>query len=168
MAKDFNISRTCGQCVKCDTLLQQEEEFMAVIVESGEQFERQDWCLACWQADDHGGIDNLFGQWRARIPVKQPTKKIFVDDEMLVGFFQRLEGADQPGRVNFRVVLALVLMRKKLLTYDGSATDEAGEETWTMRLKADGQVRQVLNPQLDEHKIAEVSGQLSEILQGEI
>ena len=73
-----------------------------------------------------------------------------------------------PGRVNFRFVLALVLMRKKLLTYDGSATDEAGEETWTMRLKADGQVRQVLNPQLDEHKIAELSGQLSEILQGEI
>jgi len=88
--------------------------------------------------------------------------------ELLVNFFERLDGTEEPARISFRFVLALVLMRKKLLVYDRSDKGPDGTEVWTMHLKGDRQVHKVVNPQMDEDKIAEVSGKLSEILEGEL
>ena len=168
MARQYNIARSAGQCFRCEKELGEREEFMAVIRDEEGEFQRQDWCLACWDSDDRdsGQTQSLFGQWRTRMPARQARKRTFVDDEMLVGFFQRLAGATEPARQSFRFVLALVLMRKKLLVYERSDTDDAGEETWTMRLKGTDETQQVLNPRLDEDKIDEVGEQLSQILQG--
>jgi hypothetical protein len=168
MGKEYNISRAAGECVKCRRALAENEEFTAVVVEKGEDLERQDWCLACWEAGDRGDVGGLFGQWRTRVPARQAKRKLFVDDALLVNFFQRLEGAAEPARLNFRFVLALVLMRKKLLVYERSAKDDAGNETWHMRLRGTDESHEVANPRLDEERITEVSLQLSEILQGEL
>ena len=168
MAKDFEIARTAGVCVHCDRQLAEQEEFETTLVCDGAQLVRQDWCLTCWEAADHEQPVGLFGQWRTRMPVKQAKKKLFVDDAMLANFFLRLEGDELEGRREFRFVLALVLMRKKLLNYEGSTKDDQGEETWTMRFKGETQTHNVLDPRLDEEKIAVVSEQLSEILQGEL
>lgn len=168
MATEYNIARSAGQCVKCGKELQQQEEFMAVLTEAGEQFQRNDWCLACWQAPDRGEIADLFSQWHSRVPVKEAKKKLFVDDDLLMNFFQRLEGAEEPAKLNFRFVLALVLMRKRILVYERSVKDAAGVETWTLRVRGSDQTHEVIDPRLDESKIQEVSEQLSGILQGEL
>ncbi|NQU76543.1 MAG: hypothetical protein HQ546_09555 [Planctomycetes bacterium] len=168
MAKEYNISHTSGLCVNCRKHLQENDQFMAVLVEDGQDFQRQDWCLPCWQSADIGGIANVFGHWQTRVPRRQAEKKTFIDDEMLINFFQRLQGSTAPARVNLRFVLTLVLMRKKLLVYERAVKDAEGNETWTMRLKSDGELHEVIDPRLDEEKIAELSGQLSEILQGHL
>ena len=108
----------------------------------------------------------MVGTWRTRIPRPKEKKKLFVDDELLVNFFERLEGALPPEKVNFRFALALILMRKKLLIYDGSNKLPDGREVWAMHLKG-GPACEVLDPRLDEEKIAQVSQQLDEILEGE-
>ncbi len=168
MAKEYQIARTAGRCCKCDKVLEEKQEFQAVLIEQGEQFVRQDWCLACWERSDRGEVAGLFGQWRSRMPEQQAKKRLFVDDAMLLNFFTRLGGEAEPVRVNFRFVLALVLMRKKLLMYDGSRKNEDGTEVWHMHIKGEEQVQEVTNPRLDETKIAEVSQNLGEILQGEL
>ena len=168
MGKEYQIARTAGRCCRCDQPLAERQEFQAVLIEQGEQFQRQDWCLGCWESPDRGEVAGLFGQWRSKMPQRQARKKLFVDDGMLVNFFLRLSGEADPARVNFRFVLALVLLRKKLLTYDGSRKSPDGTEVWTMRIKGEDQVQEVVNPRLDEQRIAEVSQQLGEILQGEL
>ena len=167
MATEYNIARTAGQCVKCNKELLEKEEFVAVLTESGEQFQRVDWCRPCWEAPDRGEVANLFSVWHSHMPVKEIKKRLFIDDAMLVNFFQRLDGAEEPARVNFRFVLALVLMRKRLLMYDRAVTDN-GVEKWAMKLRGTDEMHQVINPKLDESRIAEVSEQLSQILQGEL
>jgi hypothetical protein len=168
MATQYDIARTEGQCGHCGRQLAEGQEFFAVLVEDGESFIRHDWCLGCWESPDRQEVPNLFSVWRSRIPVRQARKKLFVDDEMLVNFFQRLAGDAEPARLNFRFVLALVLMRKKLLTYDGSARDGDGVETWHMRLRGSDERHDVVNPRLDEQHIGELSEQLSQILHGEL
>jgi hypothetical protein len=165
VAKEYNIART-GQCRQCENRLAENEQFVAVVVENGEDFERQDWCQGCWDAPDRPAVEGLFGQWLTKMPTKKGKKKTFVDDAMLINFFQRLAGADEPARVNFRFVLALVLMRKKLLTYQRSDTDADGVEKWAMLLKGADEPDEVINPKLDEDKIAEVSEQLTDIMEG--
>jgi len=126
------------------------------------------WCLACWDDPAREPIAAALGQWRTAVSVREPTKKLFVDDDLLMNFFQRLADDPQPARQRFRFVLALVLMRKRLLTYVKSVKDDDGEETWHVRQRGTGDIHEVTDPHLDEDQIAEISEQLSDILQGEL
>ena len=171
MAKEYDIAKTTGQCSSCEKVLAGGEDFVATLVEADadaeEQFRRCDYCCQCWEARgrDEGGA---FCVWRSRVPQPQEKKKLFVDDSLLINFFQRLEGDEKPGRVSLRFVLALVLMRKKLLVYDGTTTRPDGTELWKMRLKGTDETHEVSDPKMDEEKIAEVSRHLGEILEGEL
>ena len=168
MAKEFNIARPTEQCRGCDKRMQPREEFLATVREVEEEFVREDFCLGCWEqrAKDPDGA--VFGVWRARVTMPQEKKKkLLVDDGLLVNFFERLEGADSPAKISYRFVLALVLMRKKLLVYERMGKNADGLDVWVMRLKGAEQTYDVVDPHMDEDKIAEVSHQLGDIMQGE-
>jgi len=168
MAKEYNISKTSGQCTSCSKTLEPQEEFVATVREGEEDFVREDFCAACWDSHRMEQTPDLFGIWRSRVPKPQEKKKLFVDDELLISFFERLDGADDENKISLRFVLALVLMRKKLLVYDGAGKQPDGKEIWKMHFKASDQTHSVIDPHMDEDKIAEVSRHLGEILQGEL
>lgn len=166
MSKDYNISRHTGQCCRCEKAFEPATEIVTTIWESEEDFERRDYCRPCWDDGRARADATPFGVWQTRVPSPREKKKLFIDDELLVNFFERLAGEEDPARISFRFVLALILMRKKLLVYDRSDRDPDGMEVWTMHLKGDDRKHEVVNPQMDEEKIAEVSDKLSTILEG--
>lgn len=168
MAKEYNISKSGGHCTACNREIVSDQEFMATVRERDEEFSREDYCLDCWTAQPRDNEPGIFGVWRSRIPPAAEKKKLFVDDELLVNFFQRLDGSDEPAKINFRFVLALVLMRKKMLVYDRMKKEDDGREVWQMHFKGNDQVHKVLDPHMDEEKIAQVSENLGQILEGEL
>ena len=171
MAKDYNISKTSGTCVGCETKLSAGDEFVAVVRELDGEFQREDYCLECWESPEKApetDAQDLFGTWRSRVRDAEEKKKLFVDDDLLINFFERLDGATDDLKLSFRFVLALVLMRKKLLVYDRMERGEDGTETWEMHLRGSPQGHRVIDPKMDEDKIAEVSTQLGQILEGEL
>jgi len=168
MAREYNISKAAGACGTCGRELQPGEEYIARLKEEGEEFHRYDFCPGCWPGDVQPADAGDIGVWRSRVPQPQEKKKLFVDNELLINFFQRLEGAQEYNKINFRYVLALVLMRKKLLVYDAGEKLPDGSEIWTMHIKGDTTPLKVVDPHMDEQKIAEISGQLGEILQGDL
>lgn len=174
MAKEYNITKTVGRCSGCDEQMQPGQEFVATVREVEQddevQFVRQDFCPGCWGAAGGDGQEapEVFGIWRSRVPQPKERRKTFVDNEILMDFFRRLDGADEPARVQFRFVLALILMRKKLLIYDRSAAGDDGADVWAMHFRGQDQSCRVVDPHLDEDKIAEVSQQLGDILEGEL
>lgn len=176
MGKEYNITRTTGRCAACDRPMEAGEEFMATIrrapANADEEFVRVDFCQACWQGRD-GQADaeagDVFGTWLGRMPEpKAPKRKTFVDDEVLGDFFRRLAGVDEPAKRQFRFVLALILMRKKLLIYDRSQPAPDGGDLWTMHWKGSDESCDVIDPHMDEEMVAEVSRQLGSILEGEL
>jgi len=168
MGKDYNIAKATGRCAACGKQMAAGEEFVATIVEAGEEFVREDFCNGCWDGGGREQPRRLFGVWHARVPESKEKKHLFVDDELLIDFFRRLDGADEPVKVQFRFVLALILMRKKLLVYERSRRSGDGRDVWTMRFKGSDETCQVVDPHLDDEKIAAVSRQLGEILEGEL
>lgn len=168
MAKEYNISRPAGLCVACQRQLQVGEEFIATVKEVQEELLREDFCPPCWQGRQEQPNPDVLGLWHTKVAPKAQKKRLFVDDELLVSFFERLEGAEEPARINFRFVLALVLMRKRLLAYDGMERLADGREAWTMHFRGTGKVCSVIDPHMDEEKIAAVSGQLGQVLEGEL
>ena len=168
MAKEYNISKTAGLCTACEKQLAPEEEFVAVLRDTADQFLREDFCVECWNSQDKPEGPDVFGIWRSKVPPAQEKKKLLVDDDLLINFFHRLDGESDEAKISFRFVLALVLMRKRLLIYDRLERRDQGEEVWLMHLRGSDLTHEVIDPRMDEDKIAEVSGQLGQILNGEI
>ena len=119
----YEVQRSSGQCAFTGRQIEPGQAYMATLVEVGDSFERVDVSLEAWERGDRP--EALFSYWRTVLPEPEKKQKVFVDDEVLMNLLQRLEGAEQPQRVAFRFVLALILMRKKLLRYDGSERVEA-------------------------------------------
>ncbi len=139
-------------------------------------FQRVDVSLEAWEQGKRP--EHLFSYWRTVVPEPSQKKKMFVDDSVLYHLFGRLADETQDQRLAFRFVLALILIRKKILRYDGSV--EVDGKTWwniTPKLdlskgpmgKWDNQSKQqVLDPNLDDDQIQQVTEQLGEILEAEI
>lgn len=163
MAQDWQVESPKGRCATTGRPLEEGEAFYTVLFEDGESFRRADYCCEAWA----GPPDGAFCCFRTRVPVKEKRKKLLVDDELLVNFFVRLGAETQPVRIHFRFVLALILMRKRLLRYEGSSR-EGAEETWTMTLASDRSSHRVVNPRLMDEQIDAVSRQLSAILHGDM
>ncbi len=205
-APSYEIPRTSGVCASNGRELTAGEPYYAALVDlpegqpaeaeskSGNDkaaealralgFCRIDVSLEAWE----GGFrpDGLFGYWKSTVPEPNQKKKMFVDDAVLMNLLERLADATEPDRLAFRYVLTLILMRKKLLRYDGNdirhaeVDGEQVEQTWwklTPKLdlakgmmgKWHPDVRlEVLDPKLDESRIEQVMQQLGEVLQAEL
>jgi hypothetical protein len=163
MAQQWDVKSASGVCGKSGRALAEGEEFYTVLFEEGESFRRADFAADAWE----GPPDGCFCFFKSRTPVKEKKKKLFVDTEMLIGFFRRLEDETEPVRVQFRFVLALLLMRKRLLRYESSAITD-GLEVWEMVLTPDKSAHRVVNPHLTDDQIENVSQQLSVILHSDM
>ncbi len=162
MPKEYNIQKTSGVCCTCEAQLEPGTEFIAAIRETDEGFERLDHCTECWKKSQ-GGSNGYAAVWQSRVPLPREKKKLLVDDEVLITFFRRLEEAEQESKIAFRFVLALVLMRKKILSYEGSA-ERDGCDAWRMRFRGSDETCEVIDPHMDEERIAEVTAQIGEII----
>ncbi len=167
MAKEFHITKASGICCRCDRQLQPGDRFAASLHETEDEFIRKDWCPDCWDRDGREGNGELIGSWQSRIPAPKEKKKLFVDNDVLLNFFRRLEGTDQPERQAFRFVLGLVLMQKRLLSYE-KTLDEKQDEIWLMRLRGSDETFHLRNPQISEEQVAQVSDQLGQILEADL
>jgi hypothetical protein len=195
-ASTYDVQRPTGQCAFTGQTLEPEQVYIATLVEDGDELRRLDISMDQWEQGRRP--DNLLAFWKATVPNPQAPKKLFVDDQVLMNLLERLEDAHQPQRVAFRFVLALILMRKKLLRYDRvehesaepEATDASDEsqssseapqtvDWWLLTPKVDlskgplgkwDEQRQirVRDPHLDETQIREVTDQLGQILAAEL
>jgi hypothetical protein len=206
-APTYDIERPTGRCAFTGKPLEPGEDYMATLIEAppppeeeagaskaataGEQtgLKRLDVSMAAWEEGQRP--DRLFSHWRATVPHPNEKKKLFVDNDVLLQLFRRLGDADQLERLAFRFVLGLILMRKKMLRYDGTTKKTAPGSTpgsdgqvaeqdyWLMTPKLDvskGPLGKwddegtmlVLDPHLDDERIQQVTEQLGEILEAEL
>lgn len=163
MAQQWELESATGRCSVTGREFEEGEEFYTVLFESGETFTRTDFSLDSWP----GAPENAFCFFKTRVPVKEKRKQLLVNNEILVNFFKRLGEETEPVRIQFRFVLALILMRKRTLRYDGSKMDQ-GYEVWDMTLMSDKKTHRVINPNLTDEQIEGVSGQLSAILHSDM
>jgi hypothetical protein len=160
----YEVARPLGKCHLTGETIHPGDKFMAALRETPQGFERVDVCLTAWPQFDRA---NVVAFWQATMPAQEQKKKLFVDDEVLCDLFERLKDTTEPPKLNFRFVLGLILMRKKLLIYDTSRTEE-GQDIWVVHFKGREDKLDLLNPRLDEAQVAEVSQQLGQILNEEL
>lgn len=160
---EWEITKPLGQCCGTGRQIAPNEEYYAALVETDNGLERRDFCAQYWQDN----TPKVYCYWKSRLPDPEHRKQLFVDDEMLMAFFDRLEQETEQEKLNFRFVIMLVLMRKRRLKYDSTILRD-GEEVWKLRVVGSDQYVEVINPHLDEQQIQTLSSQIGEILQVEL
>ncbi len=159
MPDDWKIERGEKKCAGCGKGFAELETYFSALFDRQETFQRLDYCAACWK----GEAAEMFSFWQTKMPPKEEKRKLLVDDGVLVDFFLKLEGATDELKVNFRYILALVLMRKKLLKFVDVKRDENGEFL-VMEMPKEKQRFEIFNPQLSEEKISLLTEEVGKIL----
>ena len=160
---DWDINKPLGQCYGTGVKIEPGEEYFGALVNTEEGLQRRDFCSDYWENEK----PDVFCYWKTKLPQPGQKKQLFVDDQMLMAFFERLEKETEQEKVNFRFALALILMRKRILKYDDTRIDD-GREIWRLRIVGDKQFAEVVNPHLDEEQVKELSSQIGEILQADL
>lgn len=158
---EWDIHKPSGTCAGSGRKIQPDEEFVATLMATPQGMQRADYSVEYWMTNK----PNAYCHWKSIMP-REDKKKIFVDNDMLLAFFERLATETDEEKINFRFVLTLVLMRKRLVKYDSSETID-GKEVWTVKITGRDDKAQVINPNLTEDKIEQLSQQLGQILQVE-
>ena len=160
MTEQWQINKPIGECFGTGRKIEAGEEYFAALVESQAGFERRDFCADYWQREK----PQVFCYWKTKLAEPDKKKQLFVDDQMLMSFFDRLAAETEQERINFRFVLALILMRRRRLKYD-SSDKKQGQEVWRLRKVGDNEFTEVVNPHLDHEQIEQLGSQLGQILQ---
>ena len=160
----YDVPRPAGKCAVSGRQITPGEKFIAAVRETPTGLERLDITLEHWQGFNR---KDLLGFWQTTMPRPEEKKKLFVDDEVLCSLFERLSEATEPAKLNFRFVLGLILMRKRLVIYDGTRHDD-GRDVWIVRMKGKDDRLDLIDPKLDEQQMSEVSQQLGQILNEEL
>src|SRR6516164_8567197 len=66
--------------------------------------------------------------WTGHVLADTDKLKPRFDDDLLEDCFQRLAGQTEPGRVNFRYVVALLLMRRRRFRFENSVMEDGIEK----------------------------------------
>ena len=156
---EYQIQPHTRRCVATGRELQSGERYYTALLEEGDQFVRQDFSSEAW----HGPPPSAFSFWTGRVPAPdQPLKPRF-DDDLLEECFQRLDGQIEPSRVNFRYVVALLLIRRKRLRFE-QTIEENGVEKLEVSNVRTGDRGLVVNPLLTDEQIAEVQNEVFHVL----
>ena len=96
---EWEINKPLGQCFGTGKTITENEEYFAALVETENGLQRRDFSVEYWQDKK----PDVYCHWKTKMPSAEQKKNIFIGDEMLMAFFDRLSReTDQQKRVFIR------------------------------------------------------------------
>lgn len=122
----YTIGRSNRRCTATGRTLATGEKFVAALLDgppdAPNKPERRDYALEVWDAAPPEGRlfepGRLIGAWRSTVAPTTDKPKPILDDEALLDLFNQTHDAG-PSREALRLVLALLLVRRRVLVHEG-------------------------------------------------
>ena len=159
MPSEWEVKRPSETCSLCARAFAVGESYRSALLDLGTQFERRDFCLPCWEREKPA----TFSSWQTRRPKPDEERQRLADDDVILNFFHRLEGQTEPLRINFRYIVALILMRKRILKFETTERED-DRDYWVLRLVRDGTRHRVINPRLTDEEVERLSEEVGQLL----
>jgi hypothetical protein len=146
-------------CAATSRSLQPGERFYSVLTIEAGQFARKDYSAEGWA----GAPAEAIAFWSGKVPEADQKRRLVVDDELLMNCFERLTEETDPNKIQFRYVVALLLLRRKRLKFDDLRRD--GEHEYLqLKCSKTGHMFEVLDPHLSEEDMLRVQDEVIRIL----
>jgi len=119
---DYEIQRTARCCVATGRQLGPGDDFYSVLVREGADLKRRDYSVEAWNGPPEGAI----GWWKSQMPDPSSRRMHWAPNEVMLHFFEELQS--QPDKDDMRYVLALLLVRRRVLRQEEQEHDQEGRE----------------------------------------
>jgi hypothetical protein len=157
---DYEIQGPTRICAASGRELKPGDRFHAVLSEQGGKFVRTDYAADAWPGPPEGAV----AHWAGKIQAADKPRKPVVNDELLVGCFDRLKDSTDADGLNFRYVAALLLMRRKRFRFEDVARDSDGRDVLILKDVKGGAIHQVADPRLTDEQITAVQTEVFRVL----
>jgi hypothetical protein len=156
---EYQIQPATRRCAASGRELKPGERYFSVLLDEGGRLVRRDYAAEAWQGPPEGA----FSFWAGKVPAPGGKRRRPVDDELLLDCFGRLDEATEPGKLNFRYVLALLLLRRRRFRLEETGHED-GHEVLTFRCARTGTRHRVVNPGLSDEETAAVQDDVFQAL----
>lgn len=119
---DYEVERCTRHCATSGRELLEAEEFFSVLLNEKREVRRHDYAAEAWA----GPPDDALAWWKSRMPTREAKKGQLAPNDVLLQLFGELERA--PEQADLRYVLALLLVRRRLLREEDVERDETDGE----------------------------------------
>lgn len=127
--------------------------------------ERMDFSLEAWARGARPTSPlRLFGVWRATMLPPDAKKQTLLSDPELLELFEELGGAIEPRQQAFRYLLALLLVRRRVLKMVGSDAGRLLVQPKALANAPEGATIEVKDPGLTDEAIAQAIEQLGQVV----
>ncbi|HZZ72231.1 MAG TPA: hypothetical protein VFE24_08250 [Pirellulales bacterium] len=120
---DYEVQRCTRTCAISGRELKPGETFYSVLQSVAGEVVRQDYAAEAWP----GPPEQTIGWWKSQIPLGDPKRVQWAPNEVMLELFEELE--NQPAQHDFRYVLSLLLVRRRVLRLEETEQDAADQET---------------------------------------
>jgi hypothetical protein len=167
MLGEYKVGRCSRQCHALKRPLRDGEWFYSVVMESGDDYVRQDFSAESWQGPPEGTV----GWWKNRMPTASEKKMVLAPPEVLIDLLRQM--GNFPGKEKSRYLLALMLMRRRIVrpatassADDQAAGDDcdASPETLCVEVIADGSLIEVPTCVISRSEAETLKDELNELL----
>lgn len=122
MVLDFQVDPSSRQCCETGRRLTPGERYFSALVADGPRVVRRDFSVDAWPGPDPAWL----GWWEASLPDRTGGTRRMAPDDVLLNLLAHLE--DQAEATEFRYLLALLLLRRRVVRQEGTSRDAQGQE----------------------------------------
>jgi hypothetical protein len=155
---DYEVQRCTRHCAASGRQLVEGEEFFSTLVAEGAEVRRYDYAAESWSGPPEGNL----GWWKSRMPTRESKKARLAPSEVLLELFAELEG--EPERHDMRYILALLLIRRRVLRLEDTQHDEHGREKLVLYCPRDESTHEVRSVMPGDERIQEIQNELARLL----
>lgn len=157
---DYEVQRSTKHCATTGREFGPGEEFYSALIAEGAELKRADYSAEAWQGPPPGTI----GWWKSQVPDHKAARAYWAPNDILLNFFDELAG--QPDKQDMRYVLALLLVRRRVMRLEEEQHDSQGREVLVLycpRREANYEIPAVTP---DPARVEEIQQVLAKLLEG--
>jgi hypothetical protein len=155
---DYEIQRCTRHCAVTGRELQPGETFYSTLTAEGAQVVRHDYSCEAWQGPPEG----VLGWWKAHVPHRDAKKLHWAPNDVMLELLEGLEL--QPDKQDMRYVLALLLIRRRVVRLEDTEHDEQSREVSVLYCPRREATYRVVTVMPSEARTAEIQEELARLL----
>jgi len=155
---DYEIQRCTRHCSVTERDLAPGEHFYSALVSDGAELLRLDYSIDAWR----GPPQNAVGWWKSRMPVANEKRMRWAPNDVMLELFEQLQ--EQRDKQDMRYVLALLLVRRRVMRLEEKESDENGAEVLVLYCPRRETTYKVPERAPEDSRIDEIQEELARLL----